>query len=252
MGKELPTFEEIENVWDIPEDPEPAGEQPMVDDYPDKHKYDAAMNSWKNDCDQFKVDQAEYDRKVEILTWFLDKFMPLVVGLEYWNQDLRKKHLLTDKVFLPGDKSKEEKTLVTSSSEAFAVLTFRNCRSKWLNVHAWKKQHGESVEPPAYDAENPDTHKYYAIWSSSRAKSGEGGGWNDEGLVYYQAKKNDIKDWRAADEANGKTMVKFAHDLILEANKDSAINRKRAAAAAVAVRETAPARSFVQITYCDE
>ena len=159
--------------------------------------------------------------------------------------------MLADKV-ISSDKTKTEKMLVTSSSKAFAVLMCNNCPSKWLNVHAWKKQHGDGVDPPVHDAEDPETHKCCAIWSSSRAKTGDGGGWNDEGLVHCQAKKNDIKEWRAADEASGKNMVKFAHDLILEANKDSAINRERAAAAAVTVRETAPARRVVQITYCDE
>lgn len=251
----MPTIEEIESVWDVPEDPDPPGEQPLMDDYLAKeelkHQYNDDMNAWKAEVAQFKVDQANYERKVEVLLWFVDKFLPLVVGLECWRADLRRDYLLTDKIIFPGDKSKKEKVLVTSSSEAFGVLVHKNCRTKWLNVHAWKKKHGDKPNPPDYDPEDETTHKCHAIWSTSRSGSGDGGGWDMQAHECCEAKKAEIVAWRAADNADHKKMVVFANDLIKEANQDLVDNRKRAAAAAE-VKETAPARKVVKITYSDE
>lgn len=71
MGNELPTIEEIETVWNLPEDPDPPAEWPVMEDClkleEHKHECNDHMNAWKLEVDQFTVDQACHEKRVEIL-----------------------------------------------------------------------------------------------------------------------------------------------------------------------------------------
>ena len=253
MGKELPSIEEIEQRWDIPDEPEEP-EQPNVDDYllgddaPGKDKYDEDMNVYGQDMEVYNAAYAAYERKVWVLTWFLDKYLPLAVGPEYWGTNQRLNNLLTDKIILPGDKSKKKKCLVTSSSEAFSVMLYKNCRIKWINVCEWKRIHPND-DPPAYDVKDDETHKYHAIWSNSRTGSRDFSGWSIEALEYYEAKKAEVKQWRADDLANDKYMIKLAQELVKAENQN---NKGKKRAAPVDVEETAPARKIVKICFDEE
>ena len=58
---DLPSTEEIEDIWNLPEVNEASSEE----------------------------EKAEYEKKVSLLTWYLDVFMPKAVGLEFWGDLIR-------------------------------------------------------------------------------------------------------------------------------------------------------------------
>ena len=146
----------------------------------------------------------------------MDKYLSMAVRLEYWGPNIRPFHLMTDKTNVDG----KQKVLVTVTSEAFGLLMFANCRDKWLNVFQYKKTaKRKGTKVPQYKKDDPTTHKYKGKWSSSRTGSAVGGGWSSEALVYFEAAKKNISEWRKEEEARGNTTYLLAQRLIKVANK---------------------------------
>ena len=114
---------------------------------------------------------------------------------------------MTDKTNVDG----KQKVLVTVTSEAFGLLMFANCRDKWLNVFQYKKTaKRKGTKVPQYKKDDPTTHKYKGKWSSSCTGSAVGGGWSSEALVYFEAAKKNISEWRKEEEARGNTTYLLA------------------------------------------
>ena len=253
-GNELPTVEEIEDVWNVPDVPqEPV--QPMVDDYEVTDEYREAKAKYDTEKAEYDTLTAQCARKLEVLLWWTDNYLPGVVGLQFWGSELRPHHLMTDLKLVPGDTSKEEKMLVTSTSEAFAMTLYKNCRTKWINTYEWKATHKAcDSEPPKWDRDDESTHKYHSIWSNSRTGSAEGAGWNSDAVEYVAECGASIRESRSQDKANDYKIGKLAMALIKEENNigedgKKIRGRKRAARP---VRETAPARKSIKITIVDE
>lgn len=72
-----------------------------------------------------------------ILLWYQDRWMPIVVGLEYWDNKYRHYELPTDKVKL---RDGNEWVHVTISSEAFGLAMYENCRDKWEEIMKLKAE----------------------------------------------------------------------------------------------------------------
>ncbi len=182
----------MENVWDLGEAPEVDADAQVV---------------------------AEYARKVNILTWYLDEYLPMAVGLECWGPNIRPFHLMTDKVEVEGDPSGKKKVLVTVTSEAFGLLLYANCREKWIAGFEWKaKQKTKKPKLPQYKKSDPSTHAFKAKWSNSRTGSVTGGGWDKEAFKYFEAMKTKIGDWREQEAADGNVNYTQGQNIIKVCN----------------------------------
>ena len=158
---DLPSTEEIEDIWNLPEVNEASSEE----------------------------EKAEYEKKVSLLTWYLDVFMPKAVGLEFWGELIRPYRLMTDTEVVEGDPSGKKKVLVTVTSEAFGLLVYHNCRDKWVADYKYKKEHGKKAQVPKYNKDDVSTHKHVNKWSNSNSGSVVGGGWHPAALKKFNALK---------------------------------------------------------------
>jgi hypothetical protein len=72
-----------------------------------------------------------------ILLWYVDRWLPVVIGLEYWDDKIRHFNLMTDKTKL---RTGDEVVLCTTSSEAFGLMMYENCHAKWEEIMKLKKE----------------------------------------------------------------------------------------------------------------
>ena len=195
----LPTLKAVEDVWLINE----AGDPP-------------ARNASAQVKEDFAQATEKYEKQLELLTWYLDVFLPCAVGLEFWGQNVRPFKLMTDKAEVPGDPSGKKRVLVTITSEAFALVIFANCRDKWIADFDYRASN-KRAKIPKYNKHDPDTHKYQNKWSSSRTGQVQGGGWDKEALECLNKCIKSIQAWREAEAEGGNRMHKLGMGLIREA-----------------------------------
>lgn len=219
--KDLPKLEEIEAVWDL----KPPGDKP-----------DGANIDELADYNTKKI---KYARQLEILTWYLDTYLPLAVGLEFWGPNIRPFKLMTDMKVVSGDPSGKKKVLVTITSEAFGLLVYANCRDKWVADFTLKAGN-KKAKIPKYDKDKPETHKHQNKWSSSRTGQVQGGGWAPEALEYLNKQIAAIQKWRNEEAERGFVNYNFGKELICQAQQvtmdgqdDKNKKRKRAEEKAV-------------------
>jgi hypothetical protein len=136
---------------------------------------DELLNVWDVADEQTPADRedatagAAYSHKINVLTWYIDHYLPNVAGIEYFRLHIRPFKFMTDLGAIVEGKNK---VFVTITSEAFGLLVFENCRNKWLADLEYKKIHGARANVPKYVKDDPSTHKYVNKWSSSNAGSG--------------------------------------------------------------------------------
>lgn len=191
---ELPTVEEIEKVWDLPQ---------SIDD------------------EASEEEKAECARKVQILTWYLDDYLEKCVGLEYWGPSLRCFNLLTDKKTLDNiSYLGENMVLVTITSEAYAQVLYKNCRDKWLaDLEFFKSKGGKKVSVPKCDKDKPDTHKHQNLWSNSRTGAVAGGGWAPEAMEHLNERIKAVQTFRKQQAKEGNKLLLLGQNLIKTVNE---------------------------------
>ena len=214
----LPTVEEIEKVWEnkycAPEDPDATeGEEEEEDKQSPEYKKSLAAT--------------------ELITWWMDVFMPLAVGLEFWGPNIRPFSLMTDTKYIDGDVSGEEKVLVTTTSEAYAYQTYANCRDKWIaDWNFLKKNPKKSI--PKYNKHDSSTFKHKNKWSNATTGSVQGGGWDIAGLEYLQKMITKVGKFREEEEKRGykryklvQKFLKIANDVKLDDTPPKPAGKKR-------------------------
>lgn len=226
----LPTMDEIMDIWNV-------GEAPDEDDEED----DEAAKLAK------KTARTHYRRKIDLLLWYLDRYLPNLCGLEFWGPQIRPYHLMTDLVNLQGDTSGKKKVLVTVTSEAFALLMYENCREKWINTFQLKKQN-KKAKIPAYKRDDEATHKYANLWSNSSTGSVKGGGWSIDALKKLITNIKHVQAFRSLD--NAEEFMNFGKSLIVAANQVSD-SQKRAREQASDAEQVA-LEDEVQLEYIEE
>ena len=238
----MPTVEEIETVWDLPEGPTPPLRGGPIADF------EEAMLNYKADLELYK-------KKEKLLAWYATDYLSMAVGVETWGNTQKCTKLLTDKALLQEDPSGKEKVLVPVTSEAFAQLMYKNCREKWMAVWQYRKVHGRKAKVPKYSKTDQTTHKYDGLWSNPRSGQVEGGGWHMDGLQYLMDRMEAVAAVRAADKANDYAKMKHVRSLI-QANmewKPAANDGKRSASqASNAAVEGAVVSKRVKMVVLDE
>ena len=188
LHKELPTVDEIVNVYAALDEPELAE--------------DASEDNKK-----------KRERKLKVLIWYLDEYMPKMASVTYWGPTIRPYKLMTDKMKIEGHTG----VLVTSSTEAFALLQYENSRKKWIEIFKWKDANGWRKTAPQYSSKKPETAPFKSKWSE--AKNGQGSGWDPIALATFNQRQDAIKEWRAKDKAEDYKRMKDCQSLIKAANE---------------------------------
>lgn len=94
-----------------------------------------------------QLEQTQTPLAKNILIWYVDRWLPIVIGSEYWDENNRHYKLPTDKCKITmRDGTEEERVLCTISSEAFGLLVYDNCRDKWANIMKLKAQNPGKIQ----------------------------------------------------------------------------------------------------------
>ena len=245
-GGKLPTVEQIENVWHLPNEPQDV----FLDDFEDQEAYKAAK-------DEYNVELTKYEEAHKLFAWYVCDWLPMAVGIDFWGPSIKSKYLMVDKFKVPMDNSGKSKVYVTVTSEAFGQLMFKNCRAKWLAIWNWRKTHGAKKKVPAYSKDDPSTHVHEGLWSNTKGSEGrvEGSTWHRDGLEYLNERIEVISAIRAEEADTGYDRMKLARTYIQEAMGVEPETRGRTRTAAEvnnAAVEGAVLQKRVKLTVLDE
>ena len=151
--------------------------------------------------DQLQAKVDEMERQKVIFTWFWNKYLPYFAKDSFFGEQNRSTKLLTDKVTVAG----KEWMMVTSATEALALVVFENNRDRWLYLFDKKANHDD------YDF-NKDKNVPKAKWTGSKGQQVYGG-WADEGMQKWQYHRKTIKAHREADAENGHLVMISIRDM---------------------------------------
>lgn len=174
------------NVWDV------ASQEPPGDDASDEVK-------------------AKYQQDVELLSWYVETWLPKVVDFASYPDNVRPHYRLSSLTNVAG----EQKVRVTITREAYGLLQFENSRERWLACYKFEqtapKVKGKKQQAPQYNSQKPETNRFKSKWSDYKA--GQCSAWDPVAYQTFEQRKQHIKNHRAADEANGFKAEKFAMKL---------------------------------------
>ena len=180
-------------------------------------------------CD-LKLDEEEHAYKKALVTWYYDRWLPVVAGITYWDAKTRHYKIPTARVDINGKKQ----PLITVATEGFGVLMMDNCYDKWLAEYEWKKDNPKRKIPTKGD----DYEQFKGKYSDSKCGQITFGGWDPAGFEAFVGYQQTIKATRKADARNGKAQQKYAMELVRrlhgieEAQPQTSKRRKGAATAA--------------------
>lgn len=170
---------------------------------------------WTFDPDTIDVSNADAQsrKKTQLLLWYADVYLGLMVGPGTWGLNHRKYKMLVDVTPIKYLPSSSSKTCVTVSHEAFAQLVYENCRDKWVNTFKLKREKGEKALIPTRK-DDPDYAKYQAKWSDRRSGHVKGSGWDPASRTVFIQLMNDILTNRETDQKNNWKKHEFVKSLV--------------------------------------
>ena len=147
-----------------------------------------------------------------MLTWYLDEWLPNVVGIDWWGPLCRPYNMPTDKFMV----AQKTKTCITKTTEAFGLLQFENSRERWLATFVWKEANPKAKRPPQYSKKKPVTHIFKSKWSDE--SHGKGSGWDKKAYKVFMERVKQVGEFRDNESKTGsprmtygKVLVKRAH-----------------------------------------
>ena len=123
-----------------------------------------------------KTDE-DYKVRMEFLIWYLDEWLPAAAGFESFKPDIRYYRKIVDTKVL---KSGEKVPHVTKESEAFAIVLYMNCMTKWSKIIPKKIQDPGWKIPPCDEKDKTTYEHNNTRWSDGRSGQVKGGGWAPE------------------------------------------------------------------------
>lgn len=143
----------------------------------------------------------EDDLYKELLLFYVDGLLECGATRKYYGETWRKYHVITDKIDVEG----KQLPAVSVQSEAFLLLTYANCRKKWMDMYKFKQDNPN-------DAINEKD--FPGVYTKPEAGNVSHGGWSNDGIELFQTLIDRIKNFRAQDEKDDKVRQKFALKLI--------------------------------------
>ena len=195
-------MEELCNVYDLGE------AVPAPKDLPS----DATAAQKTKHTKQKKAYQA-YQRKVKLLVWWWDSYLPMVVGVDCWGPNTRLYKLPIDTF---DDENGKTKVFVTKAGEAFGLIQFENSRERWIKIFQWKDANPTLKNPPQYSSKKSETLPFKAKWSDHT--HGQGTGWDPAAYEVYNERLRMVIAFREQEKADGNPKMKRGLELVKEAH----------------------------------
>jgi len=213
---------------------------------------------------QAELEKPENENAKKVLLWYLDRWLPIVHGTEYWDDKYRHYKLQTDEIAFRDGVSRE---LCTVESEAFGLLVYDNCRNKWQNIFDLKKEnegmflneicvnggisfcvltlfcfycYTGAVVPRTGNA----AKDYEAKWTLTKEGQRRYGGWKPEAFDFFNELQQTLEALRQADAKNDKTWQKYCLNIVRDLHKkapdDTEYNKKNSSKKAAKVPPPPP------------
>ena len=203
-------------VYNIPKEPV----KPKRPNQPYEEADADEMAEYNQLTQDYKAQMAKYEElklakkgKEQMLTWYLDEWLPTVVGIDWWGLKTRCYNLPTDKQTV----NRKTKVCVTKTTEGFGLLQFENSRKRWLETFKWKDANPKAKRPPQYSKKKPDTHIFKSKWSDEN--HGKGSGWANEAYKVFMERVRRVGEFREEEEQNGSPRMNYGRLLVKRANK---------------------------------
>ena len=89
---------------------------------------------------------------------------------------------------------------ITEATEAYGLLQYENCRSRWEAIFKHQAEHPGTV-PPTYNKKITKTHAFKAKWSDD--VQGSCSGWGNEAYEAFDEWLGKIHLWRGDEQKTG-------------------------------------------------
>ena len=183
------------------------GEAPLEPEKPGNDATEDAKEQYTKDKATWDELKAKYDAKCEAKLWYYDRYLPKAVGDDsLLNIRVRGyKHIL--------ENNGKKKVILTSATEAYALIQYQNSRDRWIAVFQWKKDSNKTgIKPPMYNSNKDETKAFKCKWSDYA--HGQGSGWDPDALRVYDQRRQALKDFRNKEYEDGFPRVKEALAMI--------------------------------------
>jgi len=150
----------------------------------------------EDDSDEQKQEKARGRQEIEqIMDMYTDKLITAIAGPTMFHPKVRHFEPMTT-ASLPPVKGLGTQLRIPASTEAMAIMTYANNRTKWQSMVTWKKTH-PNMKLPRYNSKNPTVHAdFKEEYSSSNGKQNNWGGWSSEGRQLFLALQKKIHESR--------------------------------------------------------
>jgi hypothetical protein len=146
----------------------------------------------------------EERRVKEIVTvWRYDTYTPTLCsagGPDLFGPAIREEHY-PDSIIEAGKMGDKKKRMcITKETDAYGLLQYENCRSRWEAIFEHEAQF-PGVPVPHYNVNQPTTHAFRAKWSDDG--QGSGSGWGTEAYIALDDWERAIEFWREEEKRTG-------------------------------------------------
>ena len=140
----------------------------------------------------------DYIRDMDLLLWYLDKYLPAAVGELSFGKAHRYYKKQTDSVDIRG----KRRILVERQSEAYGWLMYENCYDKWCHVVPQQAK-DPTWKVPDWKKDDPATHPYHDT-KYSDPRGGQKAGWKASARTALNGYCEAIKKLREQDKKKAK------------------------------------------------
>jgi len=161
---------------------------------------DDSVNDIYEDDTEEDVERKTNGRKLfqQMFDFYVEKLLMNVAGHHMWGYNAKYFEEVS-KSLIPNTKLPR----ITASTEAFAILCYKNCWKKWNQHHRDEQAHIKSgakgkFECPRWNRKRPDENLGYKPQYTDSAAAGQKklGGWSREGLKEYNRLKHALLEER--------------------------------------------------------
>jgi hypothetical protein len=162
--------------------------------------------------DEQKQEMDDYVRDMDLLIWYLDKYLPAAVGDLTFGKTLRYYKKQTDTIELGG----KMRVLVERQQEAYGWLVLENCYDKWCECVP-KQAADPKWKVPAYNKDDESTHPFHQT-KYSDPRGGQKAGWKPQARKALKLYCDQIKGLRDKDKKakKGTSVYQKCLDLLRE------------------------------------
>ena len=160
--------------------------------------------------DLLKKGTPNYQRRLDILTFYSDELVAACVGDCQFPLKIRKYHTMIDTRMI----DKKEKPRVSAKGEAMLRVIYTNCHDRW-EIMAPKVAHDNDWKIPQYNKKDEETHKWWKTkWSDMHSGKVEGAGWKPGAFTAFNKHLKDISAFRKLESKRGFQMYKYCKKLV--------------------------------------